>query len=228
MIQVENIETMNFAAAIRGMRNPMNSWAKSDSEEDVGRCDCCIYRGDSRCNDRAFCPVAFAAGPADLGLMRRLVAAGPEHRKFMRQIFVSMDITAPLYWWKEFDTYKVGTTANSCSTMHKLTAKRFTLEDFSTDHIEPECTHVITTVIAALNEMRDEYLKTNDKGLWYTMVQLLPSSYNQRRTVTMTYENAFNIIQQRSGHKLQEWLDFVNVLLGLPYMGDLVTAQKGS
>ena len=160
--------------------------------------------------------------------MRRLVAAGPEHRKFMRQIFVSMGITAPLYWWKEFDTYKVGTTANSCSTMHKLTAKRFTLEDFSTDHIEPECTHVITTVIAALNEMRDEYLKTNDKGLWYTMVQLLPSSYNQRRTVTMTYENAFNIIQQRSGHKLQEWLDFVNVLLGLPYMGDLVTAQKGS
>lgn len=228
MIQVENIETMNFAAAIRGMRNPMNSWAKSDSEEDVGRCDYCIYRGDSRCNGRAFCPVTFAAGPADLGLMRRLVAAGPEHRKFMRQIFVSMDITAPLYWWKEFDTYKVGTTANSCSTMHKLTAKRFTLEDFSTDHIEPECTHVITTVIAALNEMRDEYLKTNDKGLWYTMVQLLPSSYNQRRTVTMTYENAFNIIQQRSGHKLQEWLDLVNVLLGLPYMGDLVTAQKGS
>lgn len=228
MIQVENIETMNFAAAIRGMRNPMNSWAKSDSEEAVGRCDYCICRGDSRCNDRVFCPVTFAAGPADLGLMRRLVAAGPEHRKFMRQIFVSMDITAPLYWWKEFDTYKVGTTANSCSTMHKLTAKRFTLEDFSTDHIEPECTHVITTVIAALNEMRDEYLKTNDKGLWYTMVQLLPSSYNQRRTVTMTYENAFNIIQQRSGHKLQEWLDFVNVLLGLPYMGDLVTAQKGS
>lgn len=228
MIQVENIETMNFAAAIRGMRNPMNSWAKSDSEENVGRCDYCIYRGDSRCNDRAFCPVTFAAGPADLGLMRRLVAAGPEHRKFMRQIFVSMDITAPLYWWKEFDTYKVGTTANSCSTMHKLTAKRFTLEDFSTDHIEPEYTHVITTVIAALNEMRDEYLKTNDKGLWYTMVQLLPSSYNQRRTVTMTYENAFNIIQQRSGHKLQEWLDFVNVLLGLPYMGDLVTAQKSS
>lgn len=228
MIQVENIETMNFAAAIRGMRNPMNSWAKSDSEEDVGRCDYCIYRGDSRCNDRVFCPVTFVAGPADLDLMRRLVAAGPEHRKFMRQIFVSMDITAPLYWWKEFDTYKVGTTANSCSTMHKLTAKRFTLEDFSTDHIEPECTHVITTVIAALNEMRDEYLKTNDKGLWYTMVQLLPSSYNQRRTVTMTYENAFNIIQQRSGHKLQEWLDFVNVLLGLPYMGDLVTAQKGS
>lgn len=228
MIQVENIETMNFAAAIRGMRNPMNSWAKSDSEEDVGRCDYCICRGDSRCNDRAFCPVTFVAGPADLGLMRRLIAAGPEHRKFMRQIFVSMDITAPLYWWKEFDTYKVGTTANSCSTMHKLTAKRFTLEDFSTDHIEPECTHVITTVIAALNEMRDEYLKTNDKGLWYTMVQLLPSSYNQRRTVTMTYENAFNIIQQRSGHKLQEWLDFVNVLLGLPYMGDLVTAQKGS
>ena len=228
MIQVENIETMNFAAAIRGMRNPMNSWAKSDSEEDVGRCDYCICRGDSRCNDRAFCPVTFIAGPADLGLMRRLVAAGPEHRKFMRQIFVSMDITAPLYWWKEFDTYKVGTTANSCSTMHKLTAKRFTLEDFSTDHIEPECTHVITTVIAALNEMRDEYLKTNDKGLWYTMVQLLPSSYNQRRTVTMTYENAFNIIQQRSGHKLQERLDFVNVLLGLPYMGDLVTAQKGS
>lgn len=228
MIQVENIETMNFAAAIRGMRNPMNSWAKSDSEEDVGRCDYCIYQGDSRCSDRVFCPVTFVAGPADLGLMRRLVAAGPEHRKFMRQIFVSMDITAPLYWWKEFDTYKVGTTANSCSTMHKLTAKRFTLEDFSTDHIEPECTHVITTVIAALNEMRDEYLKTNDKGLWYTMVQLLPSSYNQRRTVTMTYENAFNIIQQRSGHKLQEWLDFVNVLLGLPYMGDLVTAQKGS
>lgn len=228
MIQVENIETMNFAAAIRGMRNPMNSWAKSDSEEDVGRCDYCIYQGDSRCSDRAFCPVTFVAGPADLGLMRRLVAAGPEHRKFMRQIFVSMDITAPLYWWKEFDTYKVGTTANSCSTMHKLTAKRFTLEDFSTDHIEPECTHVITTVIAALNEMRDEYLKTNDKGLWYTMVQLLPSSYNQRRTVTMTYENAFNIIQQRSGHKLQEWLDFVNVLLGLPYMDDLVTAQKGS
>lgn len=227
MIQVENIETMNFAAAIRGMRNPMNSWAKSDTVDVTGHCNECKDFG-LQCIKTTHCPVLYDVGTADLGLMRRLVAAGPEHRKFMRQIFVSMDITAPLYWWKEFDTYKVGTTANSCSTMHKLTAKRFTLEDFSTDHIEPECTHVITTVIAALNEMRDEYLKTNDKGLWYTMVQLLPSSYNQRRTVTMTYENAFNIIQQRSGHKLQEWLDFVNVLLGLPYMGDLVTTQKGS
>lgn len=177
MIQVENIETMNFAAAIRGMRNPMNSWAKSDTVDVTGHCNECKDFG-LQCIKTTHCPVLYDVGTADLGLMRRLVAAGPEHRKFMRQIFVSMDITAPLYWWKEFDTYKVGTTANSCSTMHKLTAKRFTLEDFSTDHIEPECTHVITTVIAALNEMRDEYLKTNDKGLWYTMVQLLPSSYN--------------------------------------------------
>ena len=128
MIQVENIETMNFAAAIRGMRNPMNSWAKSDTVDVTGHCNECKDFG-LQCIKTTHCPVLYDVGTADLGLMRRLVAAGPEHRKFMRQIFVSMDITAPLYWWKEFDTYKVGTTANSCSTMHKLTAKRFTLED---------------------------------------------------------------------------------------------------
>ena len=208
MIKLERTSVTNFDNAMRGARNPMNSWGRYDS----------YYDEDGN----------FVFGPNDLSLAKRLCKAGTDHRKFIRMIFVTVDVTAPMYWWKEYDTYKVGTTANSCSTMHKLTTKRFTLEDFSTDHIEPECIHVITTVIAALNEIRDEYLKTNDKGLWYTMVQLLPSSYNQRRTVTMTYENAFNIIRQRSGHKLQEWIDFVNVLLGLPYMGDLVTAQKGS
>lgn len=201
MIEVEKIEVMGFQGAIRGMRNPLNSWARSDS---------------------AGYPYFCGIGPADLDLMKRLAAAGPEHRKFMRQIFVSMDITAPLYWWKEFDTYKVGTTANSCSTMHKLTEKRFTLDDFSTDHIEPEWVPVMTSMIANLNGLRDLYLQTKDKGVWYTIIQLLPSSYNQKRTVTMTYENAFNIIHQRTGHKLDEWNTFVSKLLQLPYMKQLV------
>lgn len=207
MIEVEKIEVMGFQGAIRGMRNPLNSWARSDST-----------------GYPHFCGI----GPADLDLMKRLAAAGPEHRKFMRQIFVSMDITAPLYWWKEFDTYKVGTTANSCSTMHKLTAKRFTLDDFSTDHIEPEWVPVMTSMIANLNDLRDLYLQTKDKGVWYTIIQLLPSSYNQKRTVTMTYENAFNIIQQRTGHKMDEWNTFVSKLLQLPYMQQLVSSNGAS
>lgn len=211
MIKVENIKVYNIARAIYSARNPMNSWAKSDSdlEKDI-------------------------IGPNDLALMQKLYNGGSEHRKYLRQIFVSMDITAPLYWWKEFDTYKVGTVANSCSTMHKIHSKEFTLDDFSHEHLThcygyeielvdyeeyPNSPHeVLEFVIKALNHYRNLYLDTKDKRHWWQMIQLLPSSYNQRRTVTMNYENAVNMIRQRENHKLDEWREFTNILRDLPYI----------
>ncbi len=200
MIKVENLDIWGFEHAIRGMRNPMNSWKKSDSQGTM-------------------------IGENDLDLMKRLFRAGTEHRKFARQIMVSMDITAPLYWWKEFDTYKVGTVANSCSTMHKIQEHEFTLDDFSVEHLsEGECGNLALMefgILPCLNVAREWFIKTKDKDFWWQMIQLLPSSYNQKRTVTFTYENAFTIIRQRTGHKLDEWNDFVNVLLCLPYIQEI-------
>ena len=181
MIKIENAETFNFEGAIRGMRNPLNSWDKSDS----------VYEN----------PFGFNIGEADLNLMKKLYKGGTEHRKFMRQIFISMDITAPLYFWKEFDTYKVGTVSNSCSTMHTIHKKEFELDDFSHDHLRPIGLALLYNIIGALNEYRKMYLETKDKDDWWQLIQLLPSSYNQKRTITMNYENAATIIRQRTGHK---------------------------
>lgn len=206
MIKVENIEVWGFEHAIRGMRNPKNSWEKSDS-----------YHA---CNGSRI-------GENDIGLMRNLYKGGPEHRKFMRQIFVSMDIVAPLYWWKEFDTYKVGTTADSCSTMHKIHAKEFVLDDFSHEHLGTAERAMLGNVIELLNVNRDLFNDEKDKTYWWHMIQLLPSSYNQRRTVTMNYENAVNMIRQREFHKLDEWREFVRILKGLPYIAEITGENNG-
>lgn len=214
MIKVENIEVFNFDGAIRGLRNPMNSWDKSDSvncHEYGEDCDFC-ERNYSEC-------AKYYIGENDLDLMQRLFNAGTEHRKYLRQIFVSMDIVAPLYWWKEADTYKVGTVSNSCSTMHKIAAKEFTVDDFSYEHLFSLGT--LRMVIDDLNDNRAMYLETKNKDYWWQMIQLLPSSYNQRRTVTMNYENVFSIIKQRSRHKLDEWNEFVKILKTLPYVMEI-------
>jgi len=212
MIKVELGEVWGWKHALRGMRNPMNSWDRSDSDPDI-----------------------FKIGKNDRDLMRRLYNGGAVHRKYLRQVFVSCDITAPLYWWKEYDTYKVGTTANSCSTMHKLTAKPFELDDFSTDHLEDPSTarSLMNKTIEVLNLLRKVYLEGNtvyekhSKKIWYEMIQLLPSSYNQKRTVTFSYENAVNMIEQRSGHKLDEWNEFVDMLKHLPLMFILLNQKDG-
>ena len=217
MIKVENVDTWGFKHAIRGMRNPMNSWDKSDSGyieyEDWEKAD----TGETW---------NFVVGEHDLDLMKRLYKAGTEHRKYLRQIFVSMDITAPLYWWKEFDTYKVGTVANSCSTMHKIAAKEFELDDFSCEHlIDFHGKGEFSTMGVILNDLnwsREKYLETKNKDYWWQMIQLLPSSYNQRRTITMNYENVISIIKQRSGHKLDEWNNFVDCLCQLPYIAEII------
>lgn len=244
MIKVENIDIWGFEHAIRGMRNPMNSWEKSDSrfdrDADCGstsaNCASCECFKDKDCG-------TYFIGPNDLALMKKLFAAGTEHRKYLRQIFVSMDITAPLYWWKEFDTYKVGVTANSCSTMHKIADKEFTLEDFSCEHLltstdgylsavtvngevafySPFCFMKMTCEI--LNYYRMFFLETKDKTYWWQMIQLLPSSYNQKRTITMNYENVATIIRQRTGHKLDEWNDFVDILKKLPYVSEIMKKE---
>lgn len=211
MIRIENIGVWGWEHAIRGMRNPMNSWAKSDSG----------YGIDGEDDD------VFSVGNNDLSLIRKLFAAGTEHRKFMRQIFVSLDVTAPLYWWKEFDTYKVGTVANSCSTMHKIHAREFVLDDFSHEHLlEDEAIEFMKHLVDGLNFYRKKFLETKDKVYWWQMIQLLPSSYNQRRTLTMNYEVAATIIRQREGHKLDEWNEFVKVLKGLPYMAEIMGGEK--
>lgn len=201
MIKVEGIEVWGFPHAIRGMRNPLNSWDKIDSK---------------------YCGAEYVIGDNDLGLMRRLYKAGTEHRKYLRQIFVSMDITAPLYWWKEFDTYKVGTVSNSCSTMHKIHEKEFTLDDFSHEHMDKGTCNVLESVIEMLNCDREMYLENKRlKTYWWNMIQLLPSSYNQRRTITMSYENVMTIINQRSNHKLDEWHDLIAELRKLPYVNEI-------
>lgn len=211
MIKVENIDIWGFEHAIRGMRNPLNSWAKSDS---LAFGTATIYADNEI--------VAEMIGPNDLTLMKTLYQAGPEHRKYLRQIFVSMDITAPLYWWKEFDTYKVGTVANSCSTMHTIHRKEFTLDDFSHEHLDATNSVWLETTVDQLNKNRKRYLETKDKQFWWNMIQLLPSSYNQKRTVTMNYENVATIIRQRSHHKLDEWNNFIDILKELPYVKEIM------
>ena len=229
MIKLENTEVVGWEHAIRGMRNPMNSWAKSDGRScgTCGDCDICI--------DYDNCPFdhdghKFVIGPNDLDLMMHLRNAGTDHRKFMRMITVYVDITAPLYWWKEFDTYKVGTVANSCSTMHKIHDKEFTLEDFSTEHLYPEVREAFeNTVIKYLNEARKTYNFLSDtpskKDAWWQMIQILPTSYNQRRTVMLNYEVLANIYKSRRNHKLDEWHTFCDWIESLPY-SELITGEK--
>lgn len=206
MIKIERTSVMNFENAIRGARNPMNSWHRQDSYYDE--------KGN------------FIFGENDLNLAKRLAHAGSDHRKFMRQIFVSVDFTAPLYWWKEFDTYKVATVANSTSTMHKIASKPFSLDDFSHDHMNEVALHSLSQVIETLENLRQDYLKTKDKTTWYSMIQLLPSSYNQMRTVTMNYESLVNIYHARKNHKLNEWHDVCDWIKSLPYANDLVTFEN--
>ena len=226
MIKFENTEVMGWGHAIRGMRNPLNSWDKSDSKYK------CPYREKdapicTSCNEN------MCVGPNDLNLMMRLRNAGsPDHRKFMRMITVYVDITAPLYWWKEFDTYKVGTVSNSCSTMHKIAAKEFTLEDFSTEHLYSDELEFFKEIIDRLNGCRNLYLdsKKNEsprdvKNDWWQMIQLLPSSYNQKRTILVNYEVLANIYKSRRGHKLDEWsVGFMDWIKSLPY-SELITGK---
>ena len=235
MIKIEETETYGWEAAIRGMRNPMNSWDKSDS----GYHNDPIYdKTDPRfIHDN---PI-FNVGPNDLDLMRRLCAAGSDHRKFMRMIVVYCDITAPLYWWKEFDTYKVGTVANSCSTMHKIHDKEFTIDDFSHEHLSTEIygesieepdwidttrssDNLLDFIVCHLNIYRELYIETKDKKYWWQMIQLLPSSYNQKRTVMLNYEVLNNIYTSRRNHKLDEWHDFCDWIKTLPY-SDFITKK---
>ena len=209
MLKVENIETYGWEAAIRGMRNPMNSWDKSDSVFDIEfdvELDMCPEGRDILNRPVAIDePTDMVIGDNDEKLMLDLCKGGPVHAKFRRMLTITMDITAPLYWWKEFDTYKVGTVANSCSTMHKIHAKKFELDDFSHEHLIRFNQDILELTINNLNQMRDMFLETKDKGYWWQMIQLLPSSYNQRRTVQLNYEVAHNIYISRKDHKLDEW-----------------------
>ena len=205
MLKVERIYVMNMENAIRGARNPMNSWARMDSYYDE--------KGN------------FVLGENDLSLATRLAKAGSDHRKFLRQIMVSMDITAPLYWWKEFDTYKVGTVANSTSTMHKIQAKEFSREDFSMERMTGDAVNMMDAVIACLEAERVKFNETKDKAAWHNMIQLLPSSFNQMRTVTMNYEVLINIYYARRHHKLAEWHILCEAIEGLPYAKELITIK---
>ena len=230
MIKIENTEVIGWKHAIRGCRNPLESWNKSDSFWQ------CVDYDSLNENDI----YEYEIGPNDLGLMKRLCKSGTDHRKFMRMIVVYVDITAPLYWWKEFDTYKVGTVANSCSTMHKIHAKEFTLEDFSCEHLfddndvyfnyRKDDFRIITNrqwllfTVDLLNHMREAYLSTKDKKYWWQMIQLLPSSYNQKRTVMLNYEVLANMYKSRRDHKLDEWREFCDWIRGLPN-SELITGE---
>ena len=207
MIRLEKTSVMNFENAVRGARNPLNSWEKMDSFVDA----------DGN----------FVLGENDLSLARRLCSAGSDHRKFIRQIFVSVDITAPMYWWKEYDTYKVATVANSTSTMHKITSKRFELSDFSCDKMDENSLAFMQTVIDKLEELRLKYLETKDKQIWYDIIQLLPSSYNQMRTCTMNYENLISMYYARKTHKLDEWHVFCDWVKTLPYADVMILVKEG-
>lgn len=221
MIKIEHVETFGWETAVRGMRNPLNSWEKSDSLS---------YMDD----EGATIDYLYNVGRKDKELMTSLVKAGTDHSKFMRMLGIAMDVVAPLYWWKEFDTYKVGTVANSCSTMHKIQAKEFTLDDFSHEHLideywedgfwESEWLDDLRTTIARLNRARNRFLKTKDKKYWWQMIQLLPSSYNQRRTVMLNYEVLRNQYHARKNHKLDEWHDYCKMLEALPH-SDLITME---
>lgn len=233
MIKIENTEVVGWEAAIRGMRNPMNSWEKSDSYPCVILNEITEENRKYRCegckNEFVGRPNCMVIGQNDHSLMMTLRNAGTDHRKFMRMITVYLDITAPLYWWKEFDTYKVGTVANSCSTMHKIAAKEFTLDDFSCEHLFPTAKKNLESTIDILNGYRDQYsVDTNPelkKEYWWQMIQLLPSSYNQRRTVMLNYEVLANIYKSRRNHKLDEWHTFCDWVESLPY-SELITGEK--
>lgn len=204
MIKIENVDVYGWEAAVHGCRNPLNSWAKSDS-----------YGADNR----------YVIGPADHGLMMRLSKAGTSHSKYRRFITVTVDITAPLYWWKEADTYKVGTVANSCSTMHKIHAKEFVPEDFACEYLRDETFCCLIDTIYTLNDCRKRYLETKDKGDWYAMIQLLPSSYLQRRTMLLNYEVLAHMYHDRKDHKLWEWREFCEWVKTLPY-SELITLEE--
>lgn len=207
MIKLERTSVMNLENAMRGARNPMNSWARSDS----------AYDEDGN----------YVLGENDLDLAKRLRTAGSDHRKFIRQIFVSVDITAPIYWWKEYDTYKIATVANSTSTMHKIHSKPFELDDFSHDHLTPDAMELMEQMIAGLEKIRLRYVNEGkNKADWYDLIQLLPSSYNQMRTCTLNYETLVNIYFARRNHKLDEWHTFCDWILTLPYGKELIAAEK--
>lgn len=224
MLKISNQDVYGWEAAIRGMRNPMNSWNKSDSTicpsgdrfTDCRSGTVCPRDNDNFQND------IFCIGFNDLDLMKRLLNAGNDHSKFMRMITVTVDITAPLYWWKEFDTYKVGTVANSCSTMHKIQAKEFTLEDFSHENMSCDAVCVLNMVIDLLNQRRIDFLESKRKIFWWDMIQLLPTSYNQKRTVQLNYAVLRNIYHSRRNHKLDEWHTFCDFICSLPY-SELIT-----
>ena len=246
MLKIENVETYGWEAAIRGMRNPKNSWDKSDSEHDSCTDSCAKW---DECHVGYHCPAIkneddsyFCIGKNDLDLMKRLANAGTDHGKFLRMITVTLDIVAPLYWWKEFDTYKVGTVANSCSTMHKIHAKEFTLDDFSHEHmigneasIEDwwhdedfnefwSANDILCQTVYVLNLYRDKFIETKDKRYWWQMIQLLPISYNQRRTVQLNYAVLKNIYHARKDHKLDEWHTLCDWIESLPY-SELITGR---
>lgn len=202
MIKLEKTSVVNLENAMRGARNPMNSWARADSYYDEDR--------------------NYILGPNDLDLARRLAKAGPDHRKFIRQIFVSVDITAPLYWWKEYDTYKVATVANSTSTMHKIHSKAFEESDFSTDHMTDESKKHFLDFVVYIEEVRKKFVETKDKTYWYDLIQMLPSSYNQLRTCSLNYETLSNIYYARKAHKLEEWHILCDWIKTLPYAGDII------
>ena len=206
MLKCERTSVMNIENAIRGARNPMNSWDRMDSQ----------YNEEGE----------YMLGPNDLGLARRLRKAGSDHRKFIRQIFVSVDVTAPIYWWKEYDTYKVSTVANSTSTMHKMHSKPFDMDDFSHDHMTEETLSFMGSVVDELEKIRLRYIETKNKEDWYDMIQLLPSSYNQMRTCTLNYETLINIYFARRSHKLQEWHTFCSWIESLPYAKELILAEE--
>ena len=217
MIKIENVEVTGWEHAIRGMRNPMNSWDKSDTKW-----------VDYKSNIDAFIDMDVdnmsikVVGENDFDLMKKLTKAGTDHRKFMRMIVMYVDVTAPLYWWKEFDTYKVGTVRNSCSTMHKITDKEFTLDDFSYEHMSYDMVDVLNKIIEVLNIRRDDFLETKQKTFWWDIIQILPSSYNQRATVMLNYEVLRNIYHARKNHKLDDWRAFCKWIESLPY-SELIT-----
>lgn len=228
MIKIENTEVMGWEAAIRGMRNPMNSWEKSDSGWYLTGTP---GTNPAAANDK-YLREKYCIGDNDLDLMKRLAKAGTDHRKFMRMIAVYLDITAPLYWWKEFDTYKVGTVANSCSTMHKIAKKEFEMSDFSCEHMKPTSIKMMHDIIDILNKYRADYNNPEaeklgvKKDYWWQMIQLLPSSYNQRRTVMLNYEVLANIYKSRKDHKLDEWHTFCDWIESLPY-SEIITRKVG-
>ena len=219
MIKIENVEVVGWEHAIRGMRNPLNSWDKSDS----------FWQAELKTEDMQEFPISpeYIVGRKDLDLMKRLVSAGTDHRKFMRMIVVYVDVTAPLYWFKEMDTYKVGTVRNSCSTMHTITQKEFTLDDFSTEYLKGNCySHsLFCEIINALNFHRNLYLETKDKYYWWQIIQILPSSYNQRATLMLNYEVLANIYHSRKNHKLDCWRTFCEWIETLPYAKELICGE---